>query len=162
MTRPRIAPRGVECKDCKAERERRGLPYPAYPRPAAYQGPRCASHWRQYKRLSKAGAHERRVQDVYGLKPGEYGKLYLAQGGKCAICQRATGAKKALAVDHNHRTGRARGLLCGPCNKMLGFGRDDIDFFIRAVQYLREPPAKQLGIVAIHQDNREGDDGTEV
>lgn len=149
MTNPR-------CKDCVAEYERRGRPWPRYPRPAPYQGPRCASHYRAFEKLAKSGAHERRVQDVYGLMPGEYGKLYLAQGGRCAICRRATGATRKLSVDHDHATGLARGLCCRPCNDLLGHLRDDVEAARRIVAYLLDPPAKQLGIVAVHKEKRDG------
>jgi len=153
MTKPRNAPRGKECKDCKAERERRGLPYPANPRPIKDgTGGRCHTHGIQAKRLAKAGAHERRVQKVYGLKPGEYGRIYLYQGQVCAICRRATGKTRALSVDHSHQTGEVRGLLCRPCNDMLGHLRDDWQAAQRAANYLLRPPARQLGIVAIHED----------
>lgn len=151
--------RNPECKDCKAERERRGKPYPAYPRPAPYQGPRCASHWRTYRKLALAGSHERRVQSEYGLKPGEYGKIYLFQGGVCAICRRATGKTRRLSVDHDHRDGLTRGLLCRPCNDILGQARDDVEFFRRAIAYLLTPPARQLGIEAVHKDNRREEEG---
>jgi hypothetical protein len=155
VTRPRNAPRGKECKDCKAERERRGLPYPANPRPIkAGTGGRCHTHGVQAKRLSKAGAHERRVQKVYGLQPGEYGQLYLFQGQVCAICQRATGATRNLSVDHNHKNGLVRGLLCRPCNDLLGHLRDDWRAAQRIANYLLRPPAQQLGIVAVHRDFR--------
>jgi hypothetical protein len=155
VTRPRNAPRGKECRDCKAERERRGLPYPASPRPIKEgTGGRCATHGVQAKRLSKAGAHERRVQKVYGLKPGEYGRIYLLQGGLCAICRRATGATRNLSVDHDHKNGLARGLLCRPCNDLLGHLRDDPEAARRIAGYLTLPPARQLGIVAIHEDFR--------
>lgn len=154
--------RNPECVDCKTERERRGKPYPAYPRPATFGGPRtplCASHARARKKLSKSGAHERRVQKVYGLKPGEYGKIYLAQGGVCAICRRATGATRNLSVDHDHQTGLTRGLVCRPCNDLLGHLRDDVEAARRIVGYLLNPPARQLGIVAIHEENRKDDRG---
>lgn len=149
--------RNPECIDCKAERERRGQPYPPKPRPAPYGGPRsprCASHDRAKRLLSKAGAHERRVQQEYGLKPGEYGKIYLAQSGVCAICRRATGATRKLSVDHSHKTGLVRGLLCRPCNDLLGHLRDDPETARRIVNYLLNPPARQLGIEAVHKDNR--------
>lgn len=155
VTGPRNAPRGKECKDCKAERERRGLPFPAHPRPlVAGSGGRCATHLRQAKRLAKSGAHERRVQKTYGLQPGQYGEIYLHQGGVCAICQRATGATRALSVDHDHKTGLVRGLLCSTCNKLLGHLRDDAEAARRIAGYLVSPPARQLGITAVHEDFR--------
>jgi hypothetical protein len=122
------------CKDCPPMSKNR-------PRPAPHPGPRCATHWRaELKRRQKAN-HETRVQKTYGLGEGGYEALYLFQGGKCAICLRATGATRRLSVDHDHATGKVRGLLCRPCNSMLGHGRDDPEFFIRAAAYLRHPPA---------------------
>jgi hypothetical protein len=123
-------------------------------RPLKYEGPRCATCWRiERKRRSKA-QHQRRVADVYGLGVGEYDALYLAQGGRCWICRRATGKAKRLAVDHDHACteGHAptsacrrciRGLLCGPCNLYV-IGRLDLDALQRAYWYLREPPASRL------------------
>ncbi|QMP84432.1 endonuclease VII [Streptomyces phage Dagobah] len=147
--------RNPECKDCKAERERRGDPYPKQPRPIKEgTGGRCHSHGVQRRRLVKAGAHERRIQKVYGLAAGEYGQLYIFQGKACAICRRATGATRKLSVDHDHKTGLARGLLCRPCNDLLGHLRDDREAARRIYQYLTHPPAQHLGIVAYHEDHR--------
>lgn len=141
------------CKDCLAE------PGGGKQRLAPYPGPRCATHHRETLKARKASSHERRVQEVYGLGPGDYDRLYEAQGGKCYICQRATGSSRKLSVDHDHKTGFVRGLLCRPCNDLLGHLRDDIEAAYRIVHYLRRPPAKALRITAIHQDNRkEGPD----
>jgi hypothetical protein len=84
------------------------------------------------------------VQKTYSLGPGQYDQLYEFQGGKCWLCQRATGARKRLAVDHNHETGEVRGLLCGPCNKLIGWYRDSPETFERAAAYLRQPPARAV------------------
>lgn len=89
-------------------------------------------------------AHERMVQNTYGLGPGQYAILLRAQGGKCWICQRANGRTKRLAVDHRHTDNVVRGILCGPCNRLLGHVRDDPDMLIRAAQYLINPPAERL------------------
>lgn len=150
-----------ECKDCKAERERRGLPLPPAHklRPARNPGPRCVTHYRQVQRARKARAHATRVQNVYGLPEGAYERLYAFQGQVCAICRRATGASRRLSVDHDHKTGLARMLLCRPCNDMVGHLRDDPAAFRRAADLLEYPPARHLGIVAYHQENREGEDG---
>jgi hypothetical protein len=89
----------------------------------------------------KAAAHEKRVQNTYGLEKGEYAQLYEFQGGRCALCRRATGASKRLAVDHDHATGAVRGLCCGVCNKwILGHARDSIEYFRRCIRYLTTTP----------------------
>jgi hypothetical protein len=91
-------------------------------------------------RRRKAENHEKRVQQTYGLQKGEYARLYEFQLGHCAICRRATGASRKLSVDHDHDTGAVRGLLCRPCNTMLGHARDRREFFERAAVYLLAPP----------------------
>lgn len=115
------------CKDCD----------PASKRPALYPGPRCATHHRLFRKQQKERNHERMVAKTYGLVDGEYERMYQEQGGVCAICQRATGATKRLAVDHDHDTGLVRGLLCGPCNKLVGYFRNSPEAFDRAAVYLR-------------------------
>ncbi len=142
------------CRDCAVEWEAwekaggysAGLPRPktSGKRPAPHPGPRCATHWRVEKNRRKQAAHEKRVQNVYGLGDGDYGVIYKGQGGRCAICQRATGATRKLSVDHDHKTGEVRGLLCRPCNNLLGHARDDTEFFERAKQYLINPPARVI------------------
>src|SRR3954466_14220701 len=93
-----------------------------------------------------ARAHARHIFLTYGITSTEYAQLKGFQGGKCAICQRATGARRRLAVDHSHSSGMVRGLLCRYCNRMLGHARDRPDFFYRAAEYLASPPASQLGL----------------
>lgn len=150
-----------ECVDCVAERERRGEPRP----PASRIRPivsgktpktwRCFSHNKQWKRDQRSGAAERRVKKVYGLADGEYGRLYLYQGRRCAICRRSTGSTRRLSVDHDHKTGLVRGLLCRPCNDFLGWIRDNPEAGLLIHGYLVRPPAMELGIRAVHEDNRE-------
>jgi hypothetical protein len=50
-----------------------------------------------------------------------------------------------LSVDHDHKTLLVRGLLCRPCNDLLGHARDDPEFFTRAKVYLEKPPAQEIG-----------------
>lgn len=115
----------------------------------ADSGTRCATHWREEKARRKAAAHEKSVQRTYGLGEGDYGRLYEMQGGTCAICHRANGRTKRLAVDHDHATGAVRGLLCSVCNRLLGHARDSAEFFERAAEYLRNPPAAGLAREAL-------------
>jgi hypothetical protein len=61
------------------------------------------------------------VKWLYGLTPVEYDRLYQVQQGACAICHRhQTDIKRTLQVDHCHKTGRVRGLLCLQCNLYVG------------------------------------------
>lgn len=85
------------------------------------------------------------VQRVYGLAPGEYERLYALQGGRCAILNcRATGKSKKLAVDHDHKTGKPRGLLCSNHNREIGANWDDPAVFRSIADYLESPPAQRL------------------
>lgn len=126
------------CKDCQSN----GITN----RPAPHPGPRCATHHRVFRKAQKEAAHDKRVQRVYGLAPGEYQRLYEAQGGRCAILGcRATGTgKKRLAVDHDHKTGKVRGLLCSTHNQMLGDHGDNPEAFQSIANYLESPPAYEI------------------
>lgn len=102
---------------------------------------RCTS---AVRKDAQTKAHRSRVSKVYGIPVDAYDALYAAQDGRCAICRRATGKTRRLAVDHDHATDKVRGLLCRVCNSMLGHARDDVEFFARAMQYLLTPPADSI------------------
>lgn len=72
----------------------------------------------------------------YYLRPGEFDQMVDEQEGKCAVCGRAPLGARGLVVDHNHRTGEVRGLLCAPCNTGLGLLQDDPDLLVAAAAYL--------------------------
>lgn len=78
-----------------------------------------------------------------GLTPADYAALLHAQGGVCAICHCAepmrhgkTGRAFELAVDHDHQTGKVRGLLCQACNTGIGKFEDSVNLLLSAVTYL--------------------------
>lgn len=60
------------------------------------------------------------LQRKYGLTPESYLALHRSQGGRCGICAAELAAGLGAAVDHDHMTGRVRGLLCSSCNMHLG------------------------------------------
>lgn len=94
------------------------------------------------------------VARTYGLDPEDHRRLLEAQGSRCAICGTAS-RRRALAVDHDHRTGLARGLLCTQCNHdLIGGAREDVRILRAAVAYLEAPPASVLGIRAFHRNGR--------
>lgn len=78
----------------------------------------------------------------YGLSPAEYQRLCRQQRNRCAICERRetrkgpTGRVRPLSVDHDHGTGKVRGLLCNDCNRGLGLLGDRLVRLKAAVRYL--------------------------
>jgi hypothetical protein len=133
------------CVDCAAEGVTTKRPIVS-----GVRRPRCATHHRAHKKRAKAQSHSRMVERVYSLTGEQYELLYSAQGGRCAICQVATGKVKRLAVEHDHRTGEVFGLACGPCNIMLGRLGREVDAYIRVINYLKDPPARRtLGPVYV-------------
>lgn len=94
----------------------------------AYCAPRC---WKAARRKDRPGTPEERTA------------LNETQRGLCAICREpetavhaVTGAPKDLAADHDHATGRVRGLLCQRCNTGIGLFRDRPDLLRSAIDYL--------------------------
>lgn len=81
---------------------------------------------------------------LYGFTLADYDAMLAAQGGGCAVCEAPPGAR-ALHVDHDHRTGEVRGLLCNNCNQGLGRFNDDPDRLIAAAMYL----ARSLNLLPV-------------
>lgn len=80
---------------------------------------------------------EAAARRMYGIEPAELEALERKQGGVCAICGGPpNGPGSRLHVDHDHESGRIRGLLCGRCNTMLGMCKDDSNVLRAAVRYL--------------------------
>lgn len=81
------------------------------------------------------------VARLYGLAQDDYLAMFDQQGGVCAICRQPEtmtyrGNVKTLCVDHDHETGRVRGLLCAACNFVLGKFQDDPARLRTAAEYL--------------------------
>lgn len=72
----------------------------------------------------------------YGITAQQYDGLNEAQEGKCAICGKTCTTGNRLAVDHDHTSGKVRGLLCLNCNQGLGKFFDDPALFAKAIEYL--------------------------
>ena len=73
----------------------------------------------------------------YGITPEQYYEFLNKQNNSCAICgKHQSELKKALAVDHNHKTNKIRGLLCDRCNRGLGYFGEDKNIINNANNYL--------------------------
>jgi len=83
---------------------------------------------------------------MYGVTIADYDALFTLQGGKCAICQSTDpgGGFQHFAVDHDHSTGRIRGLLCVACNRGLGLFRDDVATLGSAISYLESARKEEV------------------
>jgi len=118
-----------ECKPCKRDRnklnrEKRG------------------EGWLNYRREdNRKRVKEKRcfhLRKTYGITLKEWERIFKEQGYKCKICQTQEKPSMGWHTDHNHSTGKVRGILCHSCNTGLGKFRDDIKILEAAVSYLEE------------------------
>lgn len=115
--------------------------------------PRCRRHQRAEHNRTKANGRATTQLRVYGLLPEQHELLLEHQNRLCAVCLYANGGTKALATDHDHKTGLVRGKLCGPDNQDI-IGRIEMiagrngerptDVLLRIIGYFEDPPAAQL------------------
>jgi hypothetical protein len=95
----------------------------------------------------RIGYKRYRMKKLYGITFEQFDEMMAAQGGKCAnpACDKTFEGKMAetyrkkdgLHIDHDHKTGRVRGLLCARCNATLGHARDSIDRLAGLIEYLK-------------------------
>ena len=90
--------------------------------------------------LKRARSTERgyHLRSRYGITEGEYTTMLEGQGGGCKICGSACETGRRLAVDHCHKSGKVRGLLCASCNIGLGKFKDSPELLASALKYLQE------------------------
>ena len=109
------------CNECRRVYERESYHTHKHKRPYVYEEDR-----------------DRKLKKAYGISYQEYLVMLGDQNGCCAICATDdTGKRKAFAVDHCHKSGKIRGLLCGLCNTAIGSLKDDIEIMERAINYVR-------------------------
>ena len=85
----------------------------------------------------KLKMRKRVLKNHFGISLEGYNDYFIRQEGKCAICGiHQKDLKSKLAVDHDHKTYKVRGLLCYKCNLALGFLHDDPNLTQKATQYL--------------------------
>lgn len=134
------SPDGLQpwCKPCtnsrmagydKASRERD---------PVLYRERKRAEHARfKAKHPDLHRAHTRKNSlKKYGLTPESFDALLSSQGGVCAICKEGLILGRDTHVDHDHKTGVVRGVLCSGCNVGLGAFRDDPSRLREAAKYI--------------------------
>jgi hypothetical protein len=98
---------------------------------------------KKYKVLNKDKYKSSSLKTRYNIDLEEYQQLLIKQNYSCAICNNPETTKdnrttqiRMLAVDHCHKTGVVRGLLCQKCNQALGLLGDNMNIFLNAIAYL--------------------------
>lgn len=76
------------------------------------------------------------LQKDYGISLAQYEILLQSQQSVCYICLRPSSNGKSLSVDHDHKTGRVRNLLCHRCNTALGMLDENIDRMKKMIDYI--------------------------
>jgi len=105
--------------------------------------PNAPSHLYCSQDCADKGWSDGYLKSTYGITQEDYEKLEKQQDCKCAVCG-GDGFKmrewhfKKLVVDHDHVTGKVRGLLCHNCNRALGLLKDDPKVLLNAVDYLNK------------------------
>lgn len=74
----------------------------------------------------------------FGITLEQYKQMLDKQDGGCKICQIKDPGQRDFAVDHDHKTNKIRGLLCGPCNTLLGLAKEKVDTLSKAIEYLKD------------------------
>ncbi len=100
-------------------------------------------YMREWARNNPEMRLNNQLKSRYGITLEEYRRLLAVQNGACAICHQGEtrrhwwgGEVYLLAVDHDHETGKTRGLLCNRCNRALGLFGDNVENLLAAATYL--------------------------
>jgi hypothetical protein len=145
--------RQTYCRDCSRARNRQYEAANREKRAAYLEATKAERSARQkaYYADNKARVRERvrtyRLATQYGITPADYDVMLADQAGRCKICgsQEPGGPKAAFrfAVDHCHRSGVVRALLCFRCNTVLGQFDDSVELLQRAIDYLNKARGAQ-------------------
>jgi len=120
----------------------------------SYHGKYCSYECQRKSEPFKVGKRKHELSKKFNLTVEEYEKMLEAQEGKCAICgeketMTRNGKEPRLSVDHDHKTGKVRGLLCNSCNNGLGRFKDDTDLIKKAIAYLTKSLPAESHIVVL-------------
>lgn len=121
--------------DCPCCERRRGKPHPsASAVRRANQNRKLPEPIRVERRRTTQRAAT--LHTRYGITIAEYDQLLVLQERVCAICKKPCSSGKRLAVDHDHKSGKTRGLLCRKCNRGVGLFDDNLELMQKAMDYL--------------------------
>lgn len=99
---------------------------------------RKAAHKEYNREWYKRKGRDYSLRFNYGITLKQYDEMLEQQNEVCAICGEVNLNGKLLCVDHDHQTGKVRGLLCDSCNHVLGMGKENVDRLAKAILYLKK------------------------
>lgn len=109
--------------------------------------PQRQKHAKNNKVETKKKRRNAQLKYKYGITASDFDTMFLQQGNKCSICcKERDPTKRYFAIDHNHKTGHIRGILCNHCNSKL-------------LRYLRDNKMKAIGLIkyldkALNEDTK--------
>jgi hypothetical protein len=94
---------------------------------------------RKWAKKNKIRVKESQLRNCYGITLEEHDRMLTQQKERCLGCNKhQSDLKKILGVDHDHKTGKVRGLLCDDCNQVIGRAKDDVKILKRLIKYLNK------------------------
>jgi hypothetical protein len=126
----------LRCRVCLKKKPAEAFALDAYSKTGRQS--RCKECRSRHYQKNKKAARDYAYRARYGLTVDEYEALVAKQHGLCALCHKPSNGKRwagVLHVDHDHATGKVRGLLCQRCNTALGYFEDE-HLVDRALIYL--------------------------
>lgn len=140
-----------ECTKCGAVKPFAEFPLRSSGRPSSWCRPCTNGAIRDYSKTPVGAVRKKAAQDLfnernpdyqvtyrYGLAPGQYDEMVRAQDDRCAICRTPDAGGRRWHVDHDHGTGKVRGLLCSSCNLGIGKMQDNPARLRAAAAYIEQ------------------------
>lgn len=118
--------RSIYCSSCRRKilKKRRSMPqFNAKRRSKRHRYAESNRNWR--------------LKTKYGITLEQFEQLFAIQNRRCALCKSTKSDKNNFVVDHCHKTGKIRGILCSYCNRALGMFKDDACILLKAIEYLK-------------------------
>ena len=93
---------------------------------------------REWFKANPDRRYKKHVKETYGITLEQFNQMLIYQDNKCAICFKVFSHRKDRHIDHDHKTGRVRAILCRSCNNGLGMFKDDMMVIKSATAYLEK------------------------
>lgn len=114
----------------------------------------CRKERARYKEVKDRDTSSR-LKKKFGITLEDYNAMLALQGGRCAVCgtdkkiKDKHGNLRRLAVDHDHKTGKVRQLLCSPCNTSIGLVKENVKTLLNMIDYIKKHGETNVNTVTL-------------